>query len=41
MSGPLRDFVEPGDVVWHGGPIALSIENVGEAPYEAFLAEWR
>ena len=33
--------VEAGDVVWHAAPTTTSIENVGEAPYSAFLAEWR
>ena len=42
QGGPERTItVEPGDVVWHGAPLSLSIENVGEAPYESFLAEWR
>ena len=41
-SGAERTLTcEAGDVVWHGGPLALSIENVGEQPYSAFLAEWR
>ncbi len=31
----------PGDAVWHTGPAALSIANVGEQPYRAVLAEWR
>jgi hypothetical protein len=31
----------PGDVVWHAGPAALAIRNVGPEPYRALVAEWR
>ena len=31
----------PGDVVWHEGPAALEITNVGPEPYRAVLCEWR
>lgn len=30
-----------GDVVWHKGPLAQTIANVGESAYEAIVAEWR
>lgn len=31
----------PGDLVWHDGPISLSITNVGVGPCRAVVCEWR
>jgi hypothetical protein len=41
-DGAERTLVQaPADVVWRRGPTRLQLTNVGEAPWRAFVGEWR
>lgn len=41
-GGPSRTLsLAPGDVIWHDGPTHQRFTNVGGAPFEAVLGEWR
>ena len=31
---------QAGDILWQDGPASFSMRNVGERPFEAYLAEW-
>ena len=33
--------VGAGDTHWHEGPVEVELSNTGEAPFRAYLAEWR
>ena len=41
-DGTQRTIVQaPADVAWQRGPARFEITNVGEAPWRAFVGEWR
>ncbi len=42
MAGSKKQILtrQPGDMIWHEGPVKLDLTNVGEASYQAFVGEW-